>query len=171
MLTWSRFATPFGDGAVVCRKNRLCRVLLPPRTGSKAPARIAKEFPDAAEATGRSRDAARQTARAFEALFNGTPLPANLADTIEWPATTPFRLAVLQACARVPSGSVLSYGELAAEAGYPGRARAAGTVMATNELPLVVPCHRIVRSGGHLGNYGGGTDMKEWLLKAEGALR
>jgi methylated-DNA-[protein]-cysteine S-methyltransferase len=43
--------------------------------------------------------------------------------------------------------------------------------MATNELPLVVPCHRIVRSGGHLGNYGGGTDMKEWLLKAEGALR
>ncbi len=80
-----------------------------------------------------------------------------------------FRGAVLDALERVPYGEVISYGELAAEAGRPGAARAVGTAMATNPLPIVVPCHRVTRSGGVLGRYGGGTDVKERLLQLEGA--
>ena len=81
-----------------------------------------------------------------------------------------FRGDVLDALESVRYGETISYGELAAEAGRPGAARAVGTTMATNPLPIVVPCHRVTRSGGVLGRYGGGTDTKERLLRLEGAL-
>jgi methylated-DNA-[protein]-cysteine S-methyltransferase len=82
---------------------------------------------------------------------------------------TGFRGEVLDALERVPYGEVISYGELAAEAGRPGAARAVGTAMATNPLPIVVPCHRVTRAGGVLGGYGGGAGTKEQLLALEGA--
>ena len=81
-----------------------------------------------------------------------------------------FRGEVLDALEEVPYGEVVSYGELAAEAGRPGAARAVGTAMATNPLPVVVPCHRVVRAGGVLGHYGGGVEGKTTLLRLEGAL-
>ena len=80
-----------------------------------------------------------------------------------------FRGEVLDALEDVPYGETISYGELAADAGRPGAARAVGTAMATNPLPIVVPCHRVTRSGGVLGSYGGGIDTKERLLHLEGA--
>ena len=63
-----------------------------------------------------------------------------------------------------------SYGEVAARAGNPRAFRAAGTALGHNPIPIVVPCHRVLRAGGMLGNYGGGPEMKEFLLKLEGAL-
>jgi methylated-DNA-[protein]-cysteine S-methyltransferase len=81
-----------------------------------------------------------------------------------------FRGDVLAALESVPYGETISYGELAAEAGRPGAARAVGTAMATNPLPIVVPCHRVTRAGGVLGHYGGGTATKARLLRLEGAL-
>lgn len=90
---------------------------------------------------------------------------------IDWEGLTPFRRAVLEETMRIPAGQTRSYGWLAAKVGRPGAARAVGRVMATNPLPLVVPCHRVVASDGSLRGYGGGLPMKERLLKAEGALR
>jgi methylated-DNA-[protein]-cysteine S-methyltransferase len=78
---------------------------------------------------------------------------------------------VLQTLFRqVRFGEVVSYGELALRVGHPRASRAVGTAMATNPVPIVVPCHRVLRSGGNLGNYGGGIDMKRKLLTHEGAL-
>jgi methylated-DNA-[protein]-cysteine S-methyltransferase len=71
---------------------------------------------------------------------------------------------------RIPAGKTLSYGAVAERVGYPRAARAVGRVMATNPLPLVVPCHRVVGSNGSLTGYGGGLHVKEALLRAEGAL-
>ena len=81
---------------------------------------------------------------------------------------TPFQLAVVEALRRVPWGEVVSYGELAALAGYPNAQRAAGSVCAQNRFPLVVPCHRVVSVAG-IGGYGAsGVAVKRRLLELEG---
>ena len=78
-----------------------------------------------------------------------------------------FRRKVLEATARIPYGSVASYREVAGRAGNPAAARAAGTALALNPVPIIVPCHRVLRSGGALGGYGGGLDRKRFLLDLE----
>ncbi|MDO8617042.1 MAG: MGMT family protein [Dehalococcoidia bacterium] len=93
---------------------------------------------------------------------------SSLALHIDWTGISPFRRAVLEETMRVPPGETRSYGEIAARVGRPGAARAVGRVMATNPLPLVVPCHRVIGSDGGLHGYGGGLDMKASLLRAEG---
>ena len=77
---------------------------------------------------------------------------------------------MLGALAGVGFGQTLTYGEIAALAGNPGAHRAAGTAVGSNPVPIVVPCHRVIRSGGELGNYGGGPEMKRFLLELEGAI-
>jgi methylated-DNA-[protein]-cysteine S-methyltransferase len=85
--------------------------------------------------------------------------------------TSPFRRAVLETLHRdVHRGETVRYGELAARAGNPKAARAAGTACATNPIPILVPCHRVLPSGGGVGNYGGGSPIKVRLLELEGAL-
>ena len=81
-----------------------------------------------------------------------------------------YRRQVLEALSDVPYGETVSYKDLALRTGNPGASRAVGTAMATNPLPIVVPCHRVLRSGGALGGYGGGIETKVWLLRLEGAL-
>jgi methylated-DNA-[protein]-cysteine S-methyltransferase len=80
-----------------------------------------------------------------------------------------FARKVLAQTARIPYGSFLTYGEVAAEAGNPRAHRAAGSALARNPIPIVIPCHRVLRSGGLVGNYGGGPEMKARLLAMEGA--
>ena len=89
---------------------------------------------------------------------------------IELPTCTEFQQRILQACRNIPYGSTSTYGELAAMAGSPRAARAVGNVMASNRLPLVIPCHRVVPSGGRLGGYSAaeGVHTKLRLLEAEG---
>jgi len=80
-----------------------------------------------------------------------------------------FRRRVLNQCRLIPYGGTLSYGKLAAGAGFPRAARAVGNCMAANRIPLIIPCHRVVRSDGQVGPYsaGGGTAMKRRLLSLE----
>ena len=81
---------------------------------------------------------------------------------------TPFRRRVMEECAKVPRGEVTTYAELARRAGKPTAYRAVGHTMATNPVPIVVPCHRVVGSGGP-GGFGPGLQMKAQLLALEGA--
>jgi methylated-DNA-[protein]-cysteine S-methyltransferase len=83
---------------------------------------------------------------------------------------TPFTERVLEELARVPYGGTATYGELAARVGRPAAARAVGTVMNRNPIPIVLPCHRVVGANGSLVGYGGGLERKEQLLRLEGAL-
>lgn len=93
----------------------------------------------------------------------------NMAIHVDWNGLSGFRRAVLEETMRIPCGETRSYGWIAEKVGHPRAARAVGRVMATNPLPLVVPCHRVVGSNGSLTGYGGGLRMKESLLRAEGA--
>ena len=90
---------------------------------------------------------------------------------VDWQLTAPgFRSRALHAVARIPYGKTKTYGEIAKSAGNARAFRAAGTACGRNPIPLIVPCHRVVQSGGGIGNYGGGPEMKHALLELEGAI-
>lgn len=90
---------------------------------------------------------------------------------IDLAGLTSFQQQVLRAAVSIPYGQTWTYGELAEEVGAPRAARAVGTALSRNPVPLLIPCHRVVRSGGDIGQYGmGGRPIKKRLLRREGAL-
>jgi methylated-DNA-[protein]-cysteine S-methyltransferase len=89
---------------------------------------------------------------------------------LDWRLSGGFRQRVLRAINRIPYGQTRSYTEMARKAGNERAVRAAGTACGSNPIPLVVPCHRVLRTGGALGGYGGGLPMKQALLELEGVL-
>ncbi len=105
--------------------------------------------------------------RALERYFAGRRLDFDL--PVDLSALAAFHRRVLDATARIPAGRVATYSEMAARAGSPRASRAAGNALHNNPVAIVVPCHRVVRSDGSLGGYGGGLPIKEWLLEHEGA--
>ncbi len=90
---------------------------------------------------------------------------------LDWSlVVSPFRRRVLQATAAIPFGQVATYTAIAAQGGNPRAWRAAGSAVGANPIPVVIPCHRVVRTGGGLGGYGGGLHRKAALLELEGVL-
>ena len=89
---------------------------------------------------------------------------------IDWSHLAGFTREVLRATANIGFGEVSTYAGVAAEAGSPRAVRAAGNALGANPMPVVVPCHRVLRTGGKLGGYTGGLEKKEYLLRLEGRL-
>lgn len=89
---------------------------------------------------------------------------------LDWSLVGPYARKVLRATAAIPFGKVSTYREVASKAGNPAASRAAGNALGSNPIPVVVPCHRVLRTGGGLGGYGGGLEVKEHLLRLEGVL-
>ncbi|MBM7438314.1 methylated-DNA--[protein]-cysteine S-methyltransferase [Streptomyces sp. HB132] len=107
--------------------------------------------------------------RQFAAYFAGDLREFSLA--LDWSLSSGFHREVLRELASgVPYGTVVGYGDLASRVGQPGAAQAVGAAMGSNPLPVVVPCHRVVESGGGLGGFGGGVETKRQLLALEGIL-
>src|SRR5690606_10931337 len=90
---------------------------------------------------------------------------------IDWSALSPFQASVLRLVRAIPYGQTRTYGDIAGELGQPGGARAVGRAIATNPMPLVIPCHRVLGTDGRLHGYGGpgGVVTKAWLLQLEGS--
>lgn len=104
--------------------------------------------------------------RELDEYFEGRREEFDLA--LDWTLTAPgFRRRVLQECARIPFGATQTYKQMAIAAGSPRAFRAAGGALGSNPIPIVVPCHRVVASGGGLGGYTGGLDRKRLLLGIE----
>lgn len=91
---------------------------------------------------------------------------------IDWTLLRPFQQAVLRATYEIPYGETRTYKQIAEHIGKPRAARAVGRAEATNPMPIVIPCHRVIGTDGKLHGYGLGKGVrtKEWLLKLEGAL-
>ncbi|HZC45852.1 MAG TPA: methylated-DNA--[protein]-cysteine S-methyltransferase [Candidatus Acidoferrum sp.] len=104
-----------------------------------------------------------EIARVFKGDFSAMDHPLDLS-LVE----SEFKLRAYTSLRRVPPGAVITYHQLAAAIGKPDAQRAIGTTMATNPIPIFVPCHRVIKSDGTIGNYGGGVDNKLKLLRAEG---
>jgi methylated-DNA-[protein]-cysteine S-methyltransferase len=107
------------------------------------------------------------TRRELDEYFGGDRRAFDL--SLDLRGLPPFTLSVLEQLARVPYGKTTTYGALAAKVGRPRAARAVGTVMNRNRIPIVLPCHRVVGASGALTGYAGGLDVKRTLLELEGA--
>jgi methylated-DNA-[protein]-cysteine S-methyltransferase len=107
--------------------------------------------------------------RELDEYFGGRRHAFELA--LDWQLMTDFGRRVLEATAAIPYGSVSTYGEVATFAGSPRGSRAAGNALGANPLPIVLPCHRVLRSGGNLGGYTGGLSRKRTLLAIERGQR
>ncbi len=109
---------------------------------------------------------ARDLAKGLEASFEGKPFSASM-DSLDLDGLTDRQVAVLRAVAAIPHGEVCSYGEIARRAGCPRASRFVGSVMASNRFPMIIPCHRVIRSDGSLGGFGGRVGLKEKMLALE----
>ena len=153
-----QFATPFGQmTAAVDEAGRLTRLLYE-REHDTALERTVDSVPDSErcdEVVRQLDDYFRQERREFD-----LPLA---------PQGTAFQQTVWTALQAIPYGATISYRELAERIGRPAAVRAVGRANATNPIPIIIPCHRVIGSDGTLTGYGGGIEMKERLLKLEGA--
>jgi methylated-DNA-[protein]-cysteine S-methyltransferase len=156
--------TPIGALLVAVTDRGVCRVGFDPEPERDLEP-IAREFGSRVLRAPKAVDTPK---RELDEYFEGTrtrfDLPLDLRVGAE------FRLRVMHELARVPYGSVTTYGALAARAGRPTAARAVGTFMNRNPIPIVLPCHRVVGASGSLVGYGGGLERKEQLLRLEGVI-
>lgn len=104
--------------------------------------------------------------KALDEYFSGRLKTLDFA--VDWSIYTPFQRDVLKVVREIPCGTLLTYGQVAAIAGYPRAARAAGGALRANRVPLVIPCHRVVQSDGSPGGFGGRPWIKIRLLALEG---
>jgi methylated-DNA-[protein]-cysteine S-methyltransferase len=155
------FETAWGFAGFSVDEGGVTRLCLPAASQRAAKAK----FPGAAYDAGLMGDLQRALARYFE---------GKRVDFRTWPRVDPGRMsefsnAILRACRQITYGDIDTYAGLARMVGRPGAARAVGTVLANNPVPLIVPCHRVVRSDGGLGGYSaeGGLKIKERLLRLE----
>jgi methylated-DNA-[protein]-cysteine S-methyltransferase len=157
--------SPFGPLLLARTPKGLVRVGLPNQDADELLVELATRVsPRVLEAPAQLDAARRELDLYFEGKLTEFDLP------LDWQLSRDFRRRVLRAIARIPYGQTRSYTQMATSAGNERAVRAAGTACGTNPIPLVVPCHRVLRSGGALGGYGGGLPMKEGLLRLEGVL-
>jgi methylated-DNA-[protein]-cysteine S-methyltransferase len=163
---YATLETPLGLAVLAATPRGLVRVGLP----NERPERVLEDL--AAELSPRIVELPSRLERARRELdeyFEGRRERFDLA--LDWRLIGPgFPARVLRQTARLPYGVTASYGEIAQRAGSPRAHRAAGSALGRNPIPIVVPCHRVLLAGGRIGNYGGGPEMKEWLLRLEGAI-
>jgi methylated-DNA-[protein]-cysteine S-methyltransferase len=157
--------TPVGRLLIAVTEHGVCEIHYDADPEAEAE-RLARLFGSRVLRSPRPTDEAR---RQLDEYFAGTRHEFDL--EVDLRPARDFGRAVLEELARVPYGELTTYGTLASRAGRPRAARAVGTVMNRNPVPIVLPCHRVVGSTGSLVGYAGGLDRKRTLLELEGALQ
>ena len=170
-VAYATVDSPYGELLVARTDRGVVRVALPTERGRQRPREevleelAANVSPRVLESPKRLDEERRELEQYFEGRRQKFEVP------VDWALTSPgFRSRALHAVARIPYGKVKTYAEIAKAAGNPRAFRAAGTACGHNPIPLIVPCHRVVQSGGGIGQYGGGPEMKQALLDLEGAI-
>lgn len=157
--------SPFGPLLLAQTRRGLVRVGLPNQDAEELLVDLSERVsPRVLEAPAQLDEARRELDLYFEGKLDHFDLP------LDWRLSGGFRQRVLRAIDRIPYGQTRSYTEMARKAGNERAVRAAGSACGSNPIPLVVPCHRVLRTGGALGGYGGGLPMKRALLELEGVL-
>jgi methylated-DNA-[protein]-cysteine S-methyltransferase len=163
-INYAPVDSPFGELLLAASDRGLLRLAFPEENADDVLERLAARVsPRIVQAPARL-DRVR---RELDEYFEGRRRSFELA--LDWTLVGPFGRRVLGATARIPYGRVLTYTEVAAEAGSPRGSRAAGNALGANPIPIVVPCHRVLRGSGALGGYAGGLPRKQFLLELEGA--
>jgi methylated-DNA-[protein]-cysteine S-methyltransferase len=164
-VAYTTVDSPFGPLLLAKTQRGLVRVGLPNQDQGELLVDLADRVsPRVLEAPGELDEVRRELELYFEGKLDRFDLP------LDWRLSGGFRQRVLRAINRIPYGQTRTYTEMARSAGNERAVRAAGSACGHNPIPIFVPCHRVLRSGGGLGGYGGGLPMKEELLKLEGVL-
>ena len=164
-ISYAPVDSPFGTLHAATTKRGLVRVAFPEESVESVLERLAQRLsPRIVEAPASLDPVKRELDEYFAGRRRAFDIP------LDWSLIGPFGARVLHVTSEIPYGGVLSYTEVATEAGSPRGSRAAGNALGANPIPIVIPCHRVLRAGGALGGYGGGLDRKRYLLELEGAL-
>jgi methylated-DNA-[protein]-cysteine S-methyltransferase len=164
-VAYTSMDSPFGSLLLAQTSRGLVRVGLPNQDSDTLLVDLADRVsPRVLEAPAELDPVRRELDLYFAGKLDRFDLP------LDWRLSGGFRQRVLRAINRIPYGQTRSYTEMARKAGNERAVRAAGSACGSNPIPLVVPCHRVLRTGGALGGYGGGLPMKQALLELEGVL-
>jgi methylated-DNA-[protein]-cysteine S-methyltransferase len=159
--------TRFGEAAIAWSADRqgprIAWIFLP-APGEKTRQDIRRRFPGAER---RPCEAVLKLGKGLLDFTEGKPASFDPA-ALDLSRVPPYHRKVLRALTNIPRGKVSTYGAVAGRTGTPGGARAAGQGCAKNPFPLIFPCHRVIRSDGSLGGFGGGLELKRALLEMEG---
>jgi len=164
-VSYATADSPFGTLLVAATGRGLVRVAFPEEDVDFVLERLARGISPRIVETPAPLDPVR---RELDEYFSGRRRQFEL--ELDWALVGRFGRRVLTVTSEIPYGGVQSYGEVAADAGSPRGSRAAGNALGSNPIPIVIPCHRVLRAGGALGGYGGGVERKRWLLELEGAI-
>ena len=166
-LSYTFVQSQFGEIGIVWKAEdsnaKIIHILLP-KLGKRMKQVIEKVYPDIILSRVSIID---NICSKFQQYFKGKPIGFPL-DNIALEQLYDFQKKVLLLERQIPYGQVSTYGRLAHKLGYPGAARAVGTALARNPFPIIIPCHRAIRSDGSLGGYQGGVSLKRQFLKLEG---
>ena len=166
------FKTPWGYFGLLYTADALCRTLLPVLNRDDARQALLFDRGLGRQDVPFEKDLGRDLQHRIGAYFEGENPDFSTVAPVDLAGHSPFACKILAACRRIPFGQTRSYAQLAEEAGRARAARAVGTTMARNPIPLIVPCHRVVRADGQLGGFSaiGGTGLKQRLLHHEQAF-
>ena len=162
-LAFDVVASPIGNLILTCTYKGVARIDFGEGREDQVLDRIAEELsPRLMRVPARTDQARRELDEYFSGSRRRFEVPVDLS------SVQGFRRKILAAAKKIPYGRTASYTQMAAAAGNPRAVRAAGTALGKNPVPIIVPCHRVLRSDGTLGGYGGGLPKKELLLELEG---
>lgn len=164
-VAYASMDSPVGELMVAVTPRGLVRVSFASEVAEQVLAELAERVSPRVLRLPRRTDEAR---RELDEYFAGSRQRFDL--PLDWTLVRGFAQGVLRATAKVPFGQVTTYRLMAEAAGSPRASRAAGNALGSNPIPIVVPCHRVLHSGGGLGGYAGGLDRKKLLLALEGVL-
>ncbi len=151
------YPTPIGAGYLQADDNEVVTIFLP---GTPRPGKLEKAPPDGA---------VTELLIFLESYFRGEERGRGpgISSLLEKSAMTGFTRRVMEEVAAIPYGETRSYGEIADAAGSPRAARGVGNIMARNPFPVLIPCHRVIKSTGEPGGFGGNSGLKVWMLELE----
>jgi methylated-DNA-[protein]-cysteine S-methyltransferase len=156
--------TGIGWIGVAFSERGLAGIQLPRATRAQTLTNLQRDFPKATVVGDAPLEIARELREYAEGRRRQFTLP------LDWSAVKPFQREVLRTANSIKYGETRTYGWIAREIGKPRSARAVGRALATNPIPIILPCHRVLGSDGGLHGYGGGLPLKRKLLELEGAL-
>jgi methylated-DNA-[protein]-cysteine S-methyltransferase len=172
MLHYTVFRTRWGYFGLAGTEEAVCRTFLPVSEREKAEQGLLRSFQSAGDNLRLNKGFRQDLQERIIAYYEGEPVDFAVEPAVNLNGAGPFVHHVLDACRSVAFGRTTTYSDLARQIGRPNAARAVGGVMAGNPIPLIIPCHRVLRTDGGLGGFSapGGTATKQEMLRHEQAV-
>ncbi len=171
MLHYTIFRTKWGYFGLAGTEEAITRTCLPVPQREQAEQTLLIRLKLTDDNLMQRQDLQQELQRRITAYYEGEPQDFSLDPAVDLRGSGPFARKVLQACRRIAYGQTMTYSALARKVGHPGAARAVGSIMAGNSIPLIIPCHRVLRTDGGLGGFSapGGIAVKQRMLSREQA--